>query len=463
MNENIGTAASDSNPMGTMPVKKLLLKMAFPIMISMIINALYNIVDSVFVAELGESATNAVNLSFSIQNLMIAFSVGASVGINSITSRRLGEGRPEEARRTANTGLFLQLTTSLLFAVFGLFFSDMFFGMYKTTDEIAELGSKYLSVCTTFSFGMFTSITIGGIMQCIGKSVYQMIIQMMGAIINVILDPLLIFGLWGFPKLGVAGAAVATVTGQIISAIFALYINYKINRSTPITLGGILRPSIVAVRDIYNIGFPAILMQSLGSIMILAMNGILITLHNSAVWIFGIFFKLQSFVLMPLFGVTNSLVPIVGYNFGARKKERIKEVIKFAVILGMCIMGTGTLAFQLIPGQLLSMFQPTEETLAMGIAALRILSLAYVFAGMAIILSSSFQAMGKAIISLFINVVRQIVFLLPIAYILSKTVGLPAVWFSMPLAEVFATTFAVIMFVRIKKNIIDRLDTHYLE
>lgn len=458
VSEGAVSAVKNENPMGSMPVKKLLLSMAFPIMISMIVQALYNIVDSVFVAMLGEDATNAVNLVFSVQNLMVAFSVGTSVGINSITSRKLGEGDFSGARQVANTGVFLQLVTSLLFVVFGLFFSEGFFNMYSATDSVKSMGVDYMKICTIFSFGSFVSIAVGGIVQCTGKSIYQMLIQLTGAIVNVILDPLFIFGLLGFPKMGVAGAAVATVLGQVASMLVALYINYRVNKKTPITVAEILRPSFSATKAIYKIGLPAVAMQSLGSVMIFFMNIILTNLSYAAVWVFGVFFKLQSLIFMPVFGVSSALVPIVGYNYGARHKLRIQQVILFAVYICAGIMLVGTLLFNLFPKELLMMFSPSEETLAIGTTAFRILSLAYVFAGVAIALSSSLQAIGSAVISLTINVVRQIIFLLPIAFVLANIYGLPAVWLSVPLAEIFATTYAVVMFFKVKRKVVDKLD-----
>ena len=436
------------NIMGTKPVGKLLIGMAFPIMCSMLVQALYNIVDSAFVSELGQNALNAVNLVFPIQNLMIAVSVGTAVGVNAVLSRKLGQKDYDGANEIANLSIFLSVINGLIFAVFGQLFSGRFMSFFTDVPEIAQNGEIYMKICTAMSFAVFLEIMFERLIQVTGKTIYQMIIQMTGAIVNIILDPILIFGLLGFPKMGVKGAAIATVIGQMTGMTLGFIINYIKNHEVRLSKL-IFKPRLKPIIEIYRIGFPAILMQSIGSVLILFMNKILITLDDGAVWVFGVFFKLQSFVFMPVFGITNALIPIVGYNYGAEYKKRIIKTIKIASSVAFMIMALGTVIFWTVPSQLLGLFHPTENLIAIGVPALRILSICYIFAGINIVASSSFQALGEGMASLMMSIIRQLVVILPIAYILAKTMGLPAVWFAMPIAELACTALTVIYYKKV--------------
>ncbi len=436
------------NIMGTKPVGNLLVGMAFPIMCSMIVQALYNIIDSAFVSQLGQDALNAVNLVFPIQNLMIAVAVGTAVGVNAVLSRKLGQKDYDSANEVANLGVFLALMSGVVFAIFGWLFSDKFMAMFTDNAQMARNGAVYMRVCTTFSFAIFTEIVLERVIQVTGKTVYQMIIQMTGAVVNIVLDPILIFGYFGLPKMGVKGAAVATVIGQITAMILGFIINAWKNHEVKLSTL-IFKPRLKPIIEIYKIGFPAILMQSIGSVMILFMNKILISLSDGAVWVFGIFFKLQSFVFMPVFGITNALVPIVGYNYGAENKERIIKAIKIGTLLAVSVMGFGTLLFWSVPRFLLGMFSPTEDLIALGVPALRILSVCYVFAGISIVLSSAFQALGEGMFSLIMSIVRQLLIVLPVAYVLAVTLGLPAVWYALPVSEILCTFLAIFFYKRV--------------
>lgn len=431
------------NIMGTKPVNSLLMGMAFPIMLSMLVQALYNIVDSVFVAQVSEAALTAVSLAFPIQALMISVAVGTAVGINALLSRRLGEKKRKEAALAAENGLFLAVLSWLAFAVFGLLFSRWFFSFFSESTEIIRSGANYLKICTVFSFGLFGQVTMERILQSTGKTVYQMIAQLVGAIVNIILDPIFIFGLFGMPKMGVEGAAVATIIGQICGLAVALIINHVKNHEIRLSFRG-FRPDFHTIRSIYRVGFPSIIMQSIGSVMVFGMNMILIQFTETAVSVFGIYFKLQSFIFMPVFGITNAMVPIVAYNYGARAKQRIVQAMRMALIMVSVVMALGTLVFQLAPGPLLQMFNPTPALLEIGVPALRIISISFLFAGVAIVLSSLFQALGSGFLSLAMSVVRQLVFILPCAWLLATFVGRDAVWFSFVLAECVSIVMAVI-------------------
>ena len=435
------------NIMGTKPMTPLLLGMAFPIMISMLVQALYNVVDSIFVARLSDAALTAVSFAYPVQMLTIAVSVGTSIGVNALLSRRLGEGDRKAADRAAHNGLLLMVVSWAVFAVFGLFFSDLFFSFFTQNPEIASGGAAYLRICLVFSLGMFVQICLERLIQVTGKTVYQMASQLTGAVINIILDPILIFGLFGMPKMGVAGAAAATVIGQWIGCGVALVLNLRYNTEIKLRLSA-LRFHLPTVKSIYSVGLPSIIMQSISSVMTFGMNFILAGFSETAVSVLGIYFKLQNFVFMPGFGVTSALVPIVGYNYGAAKKQRILSCTKVAMVSITVIMVFGTILFQLFPGQLLALFSDGGDLARTGEPALRIISLSFVFAGIAIVLSSLFQALGEGLHSLLMSVFRQLVLLLPIAWLLSLSGNVDLVWYSFVIAECVSLCFALTLFRR---------------
>lgn len=429
------------NKMGTMPVNRLLVSMSVPIMISMLVQALYNIVDSIFVAKYSVNGLTAVSLAFPVQSLMIAFSVGTGAGINSLLSRRLGEGRHKEANSAATNGIFVCACSAVAFAIFGAIFSNLFFHAFTQNEEVIRMGTEYLFICTVFSFGAFIQIAAERVLQATGNTIYTMITQGTGAIINIILDPIFIFVL----KFGVAGAAVATVIGQIVAMAFALYLNHKKNHYVSISFRK-FRPEWTTIKDIYRVGIPAIVMQAITSVMTVGLNKILIVFSEAAVSVFGIYFKLQSFIFMPIFGLTNGMIPIVGYNFGAAKKKRIMDTTRLALIASACIMLLGTLMFQLLPVPLLKMFNADADMLAIGVPALRTISISFIFAGVAIVFSSVFQALGNGVLSLAMSLARQLVVILPVAFIFSIQFGLDAVWFAFPISELVSCGMSILMF-----------------
>ena len=439
------------NKMGIMPINKLLLSMAVPIMISMVVQALYNIVDSYFVAQISENALNAVSLAFPVQNLMIAVGTGTGVGINALLSKSLGEKKQERANATAVNGLFLALMSGLAFLVFGLCCSRLFFETQTDVVEIIDYGASYLTICCTCAFGIFLQITLERLLQATGRTVLSMATQLTGAIINIILDPILIFGLFGLPRLEVSGAALATVIGQICSATLALLLNRRLNHDIQIRFTG-FRPDRKIISSIYSVGIPSIIMASIGSVMVFGMNKILLSFTTTATAVFGVYFKLQSFVFMPVFGLNNGMVPIIAYNYGAQKPERITKTIKLAIVYAVTIMLLGFAAFQFFAPQLMSMFQAegsSGELVAIGSVALRIISISFIFAGFNIVCVSTFQALGHGVLSLIMSLVRQLCVLLPVAFVLSRVAGLDAVWFSFPIAEVVALIMAALFLRRV--------------
>lgn len=445
------------NKMGVMPIKRLLITMSLPMIIAMLVQALYNIVDSAFVGKFSSNALTAVTLAFPIQNLMIAVATGTGVGINALLSRSLGEKKMKEVNLAANNGILLAILSAIAFAIFGMFFSNAFFkSQFSAQDllndpinsmQIIEYGTTYLSICTIFSFGIFIEIIMERLLQATGKTFYTLITQGTGAIINIILDPIFIFGLLGFPKMGVAGAAIATVIGQIIAMILSIYFNVYRNKELKIGIR-YLRPHFPTLKNIYAVGLPSIIMQSISSIMTFGMNGILMKFSVTAVNVFGIYFKLQSFVFMPIFGLCNGFVPIVAYNYGARKPKRIMSVFKFALQLVVSFMLLGLIAFQAIPDHLLKIFNDSKEMLELGIPALRVISLSFLFAGFNIVIISLFQALGHGFISMIISIARQLLIILPVAFILAELFGIHAVWIAFPIAEAVAV---VLCFLYLKK------------
>lgn len=450
------SAVIKENKMGTMPINKLLLSMSVPMMLSMLVQALYNIVDSMYVARISEDALTAVSLAFPIQNLMIAVGTGTGVGINALLSRSLGEKNRNYASKTANNGLLLAIASFLLFAVITSVFGKVFFAVQTDNQVIIDHGTSYIRIIGMLSFGLFFQMTLERLLQATGKTVYSMIIQMTGAVINIILDPIMIFGMFGFPAMGVAGAALATVCGQIIGAMVGFYFNIKKNKEIEISIRK-YKPSFDVIKNIYSVGFPSIIMASIGSVMTFGMNKILMAFTSTATAVFGVYFKLQSFIFLPIFGMNNGLVPIIAYNYGARKPERIIKTIKVGAGYAISIMAFGTIVFNLFPQQLLGIFNASEEMLEIGVPALRIISYCFVMAAVGIILSSTFQAFGKGTYSLIMSVMRQLVVLLPAAYILAKTGGLSVIWWSFPIAELICLGTGFVFFKKLYKEKITQM------
>lgn len=444
------------NKMGTMPVNKLLVTMSLPMVISMIVQALYNIVDSIFVSRLSEDALTAVSMAFPMQNLMISVAVGTGVGINAMLSRALGEKKFEAANKTAENGIFIEVLGYVLFLLIGIFVTKPFFLAQAGAGDIANMGIEYTRICLLMSFGIFMQIGFERILQSTGRTIFTMITQSTGAIINIILDPILIFGLFGMPKMGVAGAAIATVTGQICAAILAITFNLTKNPDVHINFKG-FKPQIIFVKNILSVGIPSIIMSSVGSAMTFGMNKILITFSSTAVAVFGVYFKLNSFVFMPVFGLNNGMVPIVSYNYGAQNKKRLTKTIKLAIMYAVCIMFIGIMLFQFIPDVLLRLFDASDHMLEIGIPALRVISLSFAFAGICIVISSSLQALGHGFLSMMISITRQLIILLPSAYILAKFGGIHAVWWSFNIAEIASLTLSVLFFKHMYNKIIKHL------
>ncbi|HHX54897.1 MAG TPA: MATE family efflux transporter [Clostridiales bacterium] len=429
--------------MGIMPIPKLLFSMSVPMMLSMIVQSVYNIVDSMFVAHINENALTALSLVFPFQIFMIGISVGTGVGVNALLSRSLGEKNQKNADLTAKNGIFLAVVFSIVFAIVGILFGKQFILAQTSDPQIVKYSLEYLNVITIFSFGTFMQMMFERLLQATGKTVLSMITQIVGAVTNLILDPIMIFGLLGFPALGVKGAAIATVIGQSLAGLLALYFNIKKNDDINISLKG-FKPDFRIIKTIFSVGFPSILMQTIGSFLTYFINKFLISFTPTAVSVYGIYFRLQSFVFMPVFGLNNGMVPIIAYNYGARNKKRILDTIKLSIITAVLIMLTGLAIFQTIPAQLLALFDASEEMLAIGVPALRIISLSFIFAGFSIICGSVFQALGNGFLSLIISITRQLIFILPLVYILGHFFGLSAVWFSIPIAEISSLILSII-------------------
>ncbi len=438
-----------ANRMGTAPMLPLIFSMALPAMFSMLVQALYNIVDSYFVSQVSEKGLAAVSLAFPIQNLLIAFGVGTAVGVTSLIARRLGEGRQKEADSAASHGIFLGVATSLVFAVYGAFFTTPFFKMFESDPEIIHMGDQYISICCIFSFGSFVVCMLEKILQGTGSMIWPMVFQLIGAITNIVLDPILIFGMFGLPAMGVTGAAIATVGGQILSMVVAAIVVARQEHAVRISFKG-FRPSLRTIRDIYAVGLPGIVMQSIGSVMTMALNGILSGFSTAAYTVFGLYFKLQSFVFMPVFGLTQGLLPIMGYNFGAKNKKRLLSAFRDGCAIALGIMGLGTLLFLLAPGWLLGIFSASEELLAIGIPALRIICLCFPFAALGIVVSNLFQALGRGIFSLLQSLLRQLLVLVPAAWLLARLTGqVNAVWWAFPIAECVSLAVSAVFYIRV--------------
>ncbi len=444
------------NKMGVLPVNRLLVTMSLPMMISMLVQALYNIVDSIFVARIEEKALTAVSLAFPIQTLMIAVGVGTAVGINALLSRFLGEKEFEKADTVAKNGIFLALVSYILFLCIGIFGVRIFYTSQTTDTVIINYGVEYLTIVCVASFGIFIQATFEKLLQSTGKTFYTMITQGTGAVINIILDPILIFGYFGMPKMGVAGAAVATVVGQCVAGMLAIIMNVKVNQEIHVGMKG-FKPNGKVVKQIYMIGIPSIIMQAIGSVMTYGMNRILITFTDTATAVFGVYFKLQSFVFMPVFGLNNGMVPIIAYNYGAGNKERVVKTFKLSVCYAVAIMAAGVVIMQCIPDRLLLLFEASETMLDIGVPALRIISTCFVVAAFCIVTGSVFQALGYAWYSMINSICRQLVVLLPAAYLLSLTGRVQNVWWSFPIAEVMSASVTVFFLARIWKRVISRI------
>ena len=436
------------NKMGTWPIGKLLMNMALPLVISMLVQALYNVVDSVYVSRISESAVTALSLAFPIQNLLIGCATGVGVGVNSLLSKSLGEQNYERANRTAGNGFLLSCLFSVGFVIFGLFFARPFFATQTTVAETLEGGSMYLAIVTVGSIGIFIEILFERFLQASGNAFQSMITQATGAIINIVLDPILIFGWFGLPAMGLAGAALATVIGQWIAACLAMGLNLKHNKDLKDLKRHHAKPDGQVIRSILSIGVPSIIMVGIGSVMNFGINQILQGFSETATGVFGIYFKLQSFFFMPLFGINNAVISIVAFNYGARNPDRMIKTVKTAALAGLCIMLTGLAAFQLIPEVLLSLFDPSAEFMAMAVRALRTISWCFPVAAVCIILGSTFQALGTGIYSTIVSLCRQLVMLLPAAWLLSRTGDVNLVWWAWPIAESMGLTLTVFFFLR---------------
>ena len=443
--------------MGVMPVRRLLITMSLPMVISMLVQALYNVVDSMVVSYISEYALTAVGLAFPAQNLMISVGVGTGVGVNALLSKSLGEKNFDAANKAAVNGIFLAFCSWAAFALLGGFFSRTFMALQTDVPEIIAYGDTYLTIIAVASVGMMFQICFERLLQSTGKTIYTMLSQGLGAVINLILDPLLIFGLGPFPAMGIAGAALATVIGQCVGALLGLFCNLRRNPEITISFRG-FRPHGVTIRKIYAVGVPSIIMSSIGSVMTFGMNKILGAFNSTAVAVFSAYFKLESFIFMPVFGLNNGIVPIIAYNYGARKPDRIRAAAKLGFLYGAAIMAVGVLLFWLIPGRLLGIFNASDYMLEIGIPALRLISLSFLPAAFGIVTSSVCQALGHGVLSLIVSVLRQLVLILPVSWLLGHFVGLSAVWAAFPFAEVFSFLLSAVFMGYMFKTVVRPLE-----
>lgn len=446
------------NKMGTMPEGRLLMNMSLPMMVSMLVQAMYNIVDSIFVSRVSENALTAVSLAFPLQTLLIAVAAGTGVGVNSLLSKSLGEKNYERANKAAMNGIFLYIISYAISAVAGLLVVKPFYAsqIKSAPVEIMDMGVQYLTIVMVLSFGMYAQFIFERLLQATGRTVFTMISQMVGAIINIILDPILIFGYFGLPKMGVAGAAVATVIGQIIAGFIGMLYNLKRNDDITISFKG-FRPDGKIIKTIYKVGVPSIIMQSIGSVMTYGMNLILVGLSATAAAVFGVYFKLQSFFFMPVFGLNNGLIPIIAYNYGAQKKKRMIRTMKWALLVAFCFMVFGFAVFEAVPDRLLLLFDASENMLKIGVPALRIIAVHFLIAWFCVVAGSVFQAVGNGMYSLYVSVARQLVVLLPVAYILAKIGGLGLIWWCFPIAELMSCLISSICLALTFKKVINPL------
>ncbi len=452
----MATTEVKENKMGTMPIQPLLLNMALPMMLSMLVQALYNIVDSIFVSRVSEDALTAVSLAFPVQNLMIAVGTGTGVGVNALLSRSLGEKNKTMVDKTANNAVILTIFSFVLCALFGIFGSRWFF-MTQTDDPLlVEYGYNYLSIVMIFSFGLYGQLLCERLLQATGRTIYSMYTQGLGAILNIILDPIFIFGYFGIPAMGIRGAAIATVIGQIAALCVGIWMNIKKNPDIELRFKS-MRPDFAVIGKIYSVGVPSIIMASIGSIMTYGMNIILLGFSSTAATVFGVYFKLQSFFFMPVFGLNNGMVPIVSYNYGARKKERMMQTFRLSLIYAFVLMAVGFIIMQIFPKQLFLMFEASEWMLSLGIPALRIISVSFRIAAFCIIFSSMFQALGNGMLSMIVSVCRQLVVLLPAAYLLSLSGDVNMVWWAFPIAEVISLALNIVFLRGIYNKVIKPL------
>lgn len=452
------TSAPAENKMGTMPIGKLLFNMSLPMMISMLVQALYNIVDSIFVAKLSENALTAVSLAFPLQTLLIAVGTGTGVGMNALLSKSLGEKNFKKANATASNAAVLYFFSYLVFFILGFTIVRPFYASQigNADQEIMELGIEYLSTVMIFSFGLLAQVFFERLLTSTGRTIFSMTSQLTGAITNIILDPILIFGLLGAPKMGVTGAAVATVIGQCVAALVAGFCNHRYNHDVKLKFRG-FRLDFHIIGTIYAVGIPTIIMQSIGSVMTYCMNRILIDFSSTATAVFGVYFKLQSFFFMPVFGLNNGITPIIAYNYGAGQRKRMLKTIKLSMLVAFCLTFIGFLCFEGIPQILLGMFNASDEMLTIGVPALRIIGIHYLIAWFCIVSGTVFQALGKAFFSMIVSIMRQLFVLIPAAYILAKLGGLHVVWWSFPIAEVISLMVSSFFLVRINRTIISRV------
>lgn len=446
------------NKMGVMPVNKLLLNMSLPMMASMLVQALYNIVDSIFVAKLSENALTAVSLAFPIQTLIIAIGVGTGVGANALLAKQLGEKKYERVNKTAMNGILLSLIYYILFVIMGFVVVRPFYESQVTAAdvEILEMGVDYLFIVCVGSLGLCLQLIGEKLLQATGKTVHSMIAQGLGAIINIILDPILIFGMFGLPKMGVAGAALATVIGQMAGGVLVMYFNLAKNKEITFSWKN-LKPDMDTIGKIYKVGLPSIIMQSIGSVMTYSMNLILIGFTSTATAVFGVYFKLQSFFFMPVLGLNNGLVPIIAYNYGAGKRSRMIKTAKCSYVYAFCLLFLGFLAFEFIPAPLFGMFDASPEMIEIGVPALRIIGIHFLIAWYCIITGSIFQALGNGMYSMIVSIARQLVVLIPAAYLLAKLGGLQVVWWSFPIAELMSLLMSTIFLIAIYKKVISKI------
>ena len=458
MSQEIATEVKEENKMGTMPVGKLIFNMSLPMMVSMLVQALYNIVDSIFVAKLSENALTAVSLAFPLQTLLIAVGACTGVGMNALLSKSLGEKNFKKANDTAANAAVLYILSYILFLILGFSVVKPFYlSQIGNADvEIMEMGIEYLSTVMIFSFGLFTQFFFERLLTSTGRTIFSMTSQLTGAVTNIILDPILIFGLFGAPKMGVTGAAIATVIGQCVAGIVAAACNHKYNHDVKLSFKG-FKPDLKIIGTIYAVGVPSIIMQSIGSIMTYCMNRILIEFSSTATAVFGVYFKLQSFFFMPVFGLNNGITPIIAYNYGAKQRKRMIHTIKLSMAVAFCLTFVGFIAFEAIPQVLLGMFNSSQQLLEIGIPALRIIGIHFLIAWFCIVAGTVFQALGKAVFSMIVSIMRQLFVLVPAAYILAKVGGLHAVWWSFPIAEIISLAVSLTFLIRIYNTIIKKL------
>lgn len=455
MSNQQSSAPIQENKMGTMPIGKLVFNMSLPMMVSMMVQALYNIVDSIFVAKLSENALTAVSLAFPLQTLLIAVGTGTGVGMNALLSKSLGEKDFKKANKTATNAAFIYAVSYIVFLILGFTVVKPFYrSQVGSADaEIMTMGVDYLSTVMIFSFGIFTQVFFERLLTSTGRTIFSMTSQLSGAVTNIILDPILIFGMFGAPKMGVTGAAVATVIGQCVAGLVAGTCNHKFNHEVRFQFKG-FKPDFKIIGTIYAVGIPSIIMQSIGSVMTYCMNRILIEFSSTATAVFGVYFKLQSFFFMPVFGLNNGITPIIAYNYGARQRKRMVKTIKVSLVMAFCLTFIGFVLFESIPQALLGLFNASNDMLKIGVPALRTIGVHYLIAWFCIIVGTVFQALGKAVFSMVVSIMRQLAVLVPAAYLLAKFGGLHMVWWSFPIAEVMSFIVSLTFLIKIWNDII---------